>query len=79
MAEPPAGRFKIDASRALMDEARRLADVAAAVGRRDDFVRWLKEVRYRLSHEADEWGESREYLPGLGLETRVGLAGDLAV
>lgn len=79
MADAPAGRFRIDTSQALMEEARRLSEVATAAGRRADFIRWLKEVRYRLTHEADEWGESRDYLPGLGLQTRVGLAGDLAV
>jgi hypothetical protein len=30
-------------------------------------------------HEADEWGESREPIPGGRVENRVGMAGDLTV
>jgi hypothetical protein len=62
-----------------MDEAWRLADAATVAGKRAEFIRWLKEVRYRLAYEADEWGEGRGFLPGLKLETRVGVAGGLVV
>jgi len=79
MADPPAGRFKVESPKPQLDEARRLADVATAAGKRVGFVRWLRETEYRLLHEADEWGESREPTPGGRIENRVGVAGDLIV
>ena len=41
MADTPAGRFRVDSSKAVMDEARRLSEVATAAGRRAEFIRWL--------------------------------------
>lgn len=79
MADPPAGRFSVEAPRIRLEEARRLAAWATATGRRAAFVRWLKEAYYRLAHEADEWGESREPTPGGRIENRVGMVGDLTV
>jgi hypothetical protein len=79
MADPPPGRFQLLITPVRMDELRQLATTAATAGRKTSFIRWLREVRYRLAHEADEWGEGRDVLPALGLETRVGVVGDLSV
>jgi hypothetical protein len=79
MAASPTGRFNVEAPAAQLDQARRLADVATAAGKRVEFVRWLREVNYRLAHEADEWGESRDTYPGRRIEDRVGMVGDLTV
>lgn len=79
MADPPAGRFKVEAPKPQLDEARRLAEIATAAGKRVPFVRWLREVYYRLAHEADEWGESREPVSGGRVEYRVGVVGELTV
>jgi len=79
MADSPPGRFYVEAPKPQLAEARRLADVATAAGKREPFVRWLREVYYRLAHEADEWGESREQFPGGHVEYRVGMVGDLTV
>jgi len=79
MADLPAGRFKVDMPAARADEVRRLADAATSAGKRIEFIRWLREAGYRLAHEADEWGESREPIPGGRVENRVGVAGDLTV
>ena len=79
MADTPAGRFYVRVDSDRWTEAKRLADLATGVGNRAAFVRWFKEATYRLSHEADEWGESRAPLPGGRIENRVGMAGDLTV
>jgi hypothetical protein len=79
MADAPRGRFYVEIIPERIDEARRLGIQATAAGRRAEFVRWVKEVQYRLAHEADEWGESREPVTGGRVEYRVGVAGELTV
>lgn len=79
MADPPPGRFCVSIIAQRIGEVRRLGDRARAGGIRAAFVRWLKEVHYRLAHEADEWGESRAPAPGGRIEHRVGVVGDLTV
>jgi hypothetical protein len=56
-----------------------MAGVATAAGRRDEFLRWLRELDFRLTREPHEWGESREYLPVLQLQIRFGTVGDVTV
>jgi hypothetical protein len=63
MADSPAGRFYVRVDPDRWAEAKRLADRADAVGKRADFVRWFREATFRLYHEADDWGESREPTP----------------
>lgn len=56
-----------------------MARAASTAGRTAEFVRWLKELDYRLTHEAHEWGESRETLTVLQLEIRFGTVGEITV
>jgi hypothetical protein len=79
MADSPAGRFKVEITPDRMEQLRRLTRAAYAAGNARAFGRWLKEVDYRLRHEADEWGESRQPVPGGRIENRVGVVGDLIV
>ena len=37
-----------------------------------EYLATLHELNFRLSYEADEWGESRETLSAMGLEMRCG-------
>ncbi len=79
MTDPPPGPFRVVISRAQMEELERMADAATAAGTRAEFVRWLRELDYRLSREPDEWGEGREFLPVMNLQVRFGTVGRLAV
>lgn len=79
MADESPTPFRVVISRAQMEEQERMAAAATAAGTRAEFVRWLKELDYRLTREADEWGESREVLPVLKLQIRFGAVGGLAV
>ena len=79
MADSPAGRFSVLISRVRMEELERMADAAERAGNLPAFVRWLKELDYRLAHEPHEWGESRETLPVIGVEVRVGTVGTITV
>lgn len=73
------GPFRVLIPRAQMEALERMADGATAAGRRDEFLRWLRELDYRLAREPHEWGESREVLPVLKLEIRFGTVGEVTV
>lgn len=75
MADESPNPFRVVISRAQMEELERMA----AAGTGAEFVRWLKELDYRLTREPDEWGESREFLPALQLQIRFGTVGGLTV
>ena len=75
MTDPSPGPFRVVISRAQMEALEGMA----AVVPRAEFLRWLRELDYRLSREPDEWGESREFLPAVGLQVRFGAVGRLAV
>jgi len=76
--EPPK-RFQVNISGARMEELDRMADLAKSEGKKDDFLRWLKELDFRLTHEPHEWGESREMLETRQLEIRFGTVGEITV
>ena len=46
--------------------------MALEKGLRDEFLAALREVNYRLTYEADEWGESREIFQELSIQMRCG-------
>jgi hypothetical protein len=48
------------------------AETAIRLGERDNYLAALKELDFRLSEDADEWGESRETLEALDIEMRCG-------
>jgi hypothetical protein len=79
MADSPAGRFYVEITTDRMEQLRRFTRAAYAAGNAPAFGRWLKEIEYRLAHEADEWGESRATYPGGRVEDRVGVVGELTV
>jgi hypothetical protein len=79
VAGPPAPRFKVNITTDRLDDLRRLNRVAIAAGYHTPYLRWVREVNFRLAHEADEWGESREAIPGGRIENRVGVVGELTV
>lgn len=79
MADEASPPFRVIIPRARMEELERFADAAAVTGTQIEFVRWLKELDYRLKHEPHEWGESRQFLPILQLEIRFGSVGELTV
>ena len=78
---PPDGfeRFSIQIPPKWIDELKAMRDEAVLLGRAEEFLKNLKELKYRLSVEPDEWGESREYLPVLQLEMRFGVVGSITV
>jgi hypothetical protein len=39
---------------------------------RSEYIARLKELEFRLGYEPSEWGESRETLPNLDLQVRIG-------
>lgn len=79
MADESPNPFRVVISRAQLEELERMVTAATAGGARTEFVRWLKELEYRLTREPDEWGESREFLPVLKLQIRFGTVGGLTV
>lgn len=79
MADAPPPRFKVVLKQADRDLLRQWADAAIHAGGHEEFVHLLKALNFRLSYEADEWGESREDLPALGLQMRFGAVGRLSV
>jgi hypothetical protein len=72
-------RFTVLVPPKWVDALKVMAAGADRIGRRAEFVANLKELDYRLTCEADDWGESREYLPVLDLEIRFGVVGLITV
>ncbi len=62
-----------------MEELEQIAEVAHAEGQKDEFLRWLKELDFRLTYEPHEWGKSCEIVPTLQLEIRFGTVGAITV
>lgn len=79
MTGGPGGRFhaplRPDQSAQLWAFAVRESEA----GRAAEVDALLQELDYRLRYEADEWGESREYLPVLRVQMRFGTVGPISV
>jgi hypothetical protein len=72
-------RYRVTFPDICRDQLREIAAEAARQGVGPEVSAGIREVQYRLSVEADEWGESRGYLPVLQLDLRVGIAHILTV
>lgn len=73
------GRFNLQIPPAQMDRLRDIATREKAAGRATAMDAVLKELDYRLTCEADEWGESRDYLPVIDFQLRFGVVGPVGV
>lgn len=79
MADPPPDRYRLFVPPVQADRLRDMHDREAAAGRKAAFVAALGEVNFRLIHEPADWGESRNLLPVMEVQIRVGTAGPLTV
>ena len=78
MADEPT-RFRVLMPQVCRDQLRLIADEAGRLDIREAVEASIEEAEYRLQNEANDWGESREYLPVMKLEIRVGFARVLTV
>lgn len=72
-------RFRVSIDGPPTDQIRAFGAAAKAAGRLADFNAVMREIDYRLKYEADEWGESRDYLPAMKLQMRFGTVGPVSV
>lgn len=79
MADAPAPRFLVSTPGRWADHLRDIAEREVDAGRGPGIAAALTEIDFRLRHEADEWGEGREYLPVLDIQLRVGIVGPVTV
>ncbi|MBX9580811.1 MAG: hypothetical protein K2X87_10935 [Gemmataceae bacterium] len=78
MSGGPAARFRVLIPPAIADRLRDFVARESAVGRGPEARAALRELDYRLNFEADEWGESREYLPVMRFQMRFGTTGPIS-
>jgi hypothetical protein len=64
--------FQVVIPQADLQRLRRWGEWAKGAGVLDDYLVALRTINYRLSFEADEWGEPRYTLDHLGLTVRFG-------
>jgi hypothetical protein len=70
MGEPSGPRFTVIISQLELQKLKRWAEWAKQEGALDDFLADLRTLNYRLSFEADEWGEPRYTQKELKLKIR---------
>lgn len=68
---PP--RFKVHPTGPVREALLRWADWAEEQHALDDFKKALATLRYRLEHEADEWGEVEEELEHVPIIVKRGM------
>ena len=66
------GRFSVALSGAQRETLMKEDRWAKQHGLGVDYRAALREIDYRLTFEADEWGENREFLETLNLQMRCG-------
>jgi hypothetical protein len=71
--------FQVSQSRRVLDEFRRVLDLARERGILPMTLRASRWVVEELTRTPMEFGESREYLPRLDLHMRIGFAGPVYV
>lgn len=71
--------FRYHIPPAPSDRLRDFAVRETRAGRRAEAQAALRELDYRLTYEADEWGESRDYLPTIRVQMRFATAGPISV
>jgi hypothetical protein len=69
---PSPDRFRVAISAAQQELLIREDAWATLNGLREEFRAALRELNFRLTCEANEWGESREHLPKLNIQMRCG-------
>jgi hypothetical protein len=72
VSDPSPRRFSVGMSAAQRDQLRVEAEWARSSGLFDEYLAALKEIEFRLTVEPSDWGESREWLPGLRVQLRCG-------
>ena len=72
-------RFRYHFPPAQADRLRDFAVRETRAGRRAEVQAALRELDYRLTYEAGEWGEGRDYLPDLRVRMRFATAGPISV
>ena len=78
MADEPV-RYRVLFPDVCREQLREIAREAARLDIGPEIKACLELAEYRLKHEANDWGESREYLSEMKLELRVGFARILTV
>ena len=71
--------FQVSHPQAVLEEFRRMLDLAHARGILPVTIRASRWILEELARTPMEFGESREYLSHLGLHLRIGFAGPLFV
>jgi hypothetical protein len=69
---PSPERFRVAISVAQREQLANEDAWAAQRGLREEYRTALLELNYRLTYEANEWGESRELLHELNVQMRCG-------
>lgn len=72
-------RYRVFFPGVCRDQLREIALEAQRLDIHDEINASLREVEYRLQCEANDWGESRGYLPVMKMDLRVGFARVLTV
>lgn len=72
MGEPGAAKYKVLILPRDLAKLRAWGQWAKEHGLLDEFLTQLKTIQYRLTFEADEWGEPKYSLKKLELDMRLG-------
>jgi hypothetical protein len=79
MSPSPSPGFEVSISVATRERIRQLHDLAAADGRRDQFLSALRSITERLKRDPMSFGEELFDLRGLRLTIKVGVVLPIAV
>jgi hypothetical protein len=72
-----SGEFQVFQSQKVVEEFRQLLDAARTAGVLPITVRAARWILEELARTPLKFGESREYLPHLGMHLRIGFAGPI--